>query len=86
MPCLQPTVPLSINGVTLGFPVSWRHPGTSCGSPGAQLALGDEEGAEQPPLVATIGVNDTCPIHHPAPVSQMEKQQSAALPGAAHLA
>lgn len=56
------------------------------GAAQAQLVLGDTKGAEQPPLVADIGMNDTCPINHQALVSQMEKQQSATLPGAAHLA
>lgn len=56
------------------------------GAAQAQLVLGDILGAEQPLLVADIGMNDTCPINHQALVSQMEKQQSAALPGAAHLA
>lgn len=56
------------------------------GAAQAQLVLGDISGAEQPLLVADIGMNDTCPINHQALVSQMEKQQSAALPGAAHLA
>lgn len=56
------------------------------GAAQAQLVLGDRKGAEQPAPVADIGVNDTCAINHRAPVSQMEKQQWAALPGAAHLA
>lgn len=56
------------------------------GAARARLVPGRISGAEQPLPVADIGMNDTCPINHQALVSQMEKQQSAALPGAAHLA
>lgn len=49
------------------------------GPAGARSVLGDAD-------VADIGVSDTCAINHQALVSQMEKQHSAALHGAAHLA
>lgn len=90
MPPLQTTVPLSIKGATLGFPgpsdIQGHPVALLAGAAQAQLVPGDRKGAEQPAPVADIGVNDTCAINHQAPVSQMEKQQSAALPGAAHLA